>query len=344
MITDISVPGLNFIRAQEGRALRAYQDSVGVWTLGYGLTNYDKGLPWKIGKGVTCTVDQAEWFLYKSLRENYLPDVERVIDQAKVPHAQGAIDSGSSFHYNTGGIKKATWPAKLNAGQLEAARVSLESWNKAGGNVLTGLVRRRAAEWKIIASEDYGQLTGPEIEDDRGRGIGHAELLTAYPTPPDSTAVGTVATTGVPVPTTPAPGVLTEGSTGPAVSELQDNLSKVGHPVPTTGTFDAVTAAAVKAFQQTHPNLTADSKVGPATSSAIVRAMAMKQQSAKVAKVASAAPAAAAALWPTISAHSGELALAVGITFAVVALAFIAWQYRHELHAAINKKLGRAVD
>src|SRR6266566_4839228 len=115
-VTDISLKGLNAVRGYEGRALRAYQDSVGVWTIGFGLTNYDKGLPFHVGPGATIKAEEAEWLLYRSLRANYLPAVELRINQSRVAHPQGAIDGGLSMHFNTGGIHRASWPPKLNAG------------------------------------------------------------------------------------------------------------------------------------------------------------------------------------------------------------------------------------
>jgi lysozyme len=39
-----SEKGLAVIRSFEGRALKAYKDCVGVWTIGYGQTNYDSSV------------------------------------------------------------------------------------------------------------------------------------------------------------------------------------------------------------------------------------------------------------------------------------------------------------
>src|SRR5882672_12476169 len=110
-IANMSLGGLNGIRQWEGRSLRAYQDEVGVWTIGYGITNNDKGIGFRVQSGATITAAQAEQLLYDSLRHNYLPDVFRALaPQAKLAHPQGAIDGGLSFHYNTGGVMRASWP------------------------------------------------------------------------------------------------------------------------------------------------------------------------------------------------------------------------------------------
>lgn len=339
--TDISVKGLNSIRSYEGRALRAYQDVVGVWTIGYGLTNMDKGLGFKVGPGVTITADQAEELLYSSLRRNYLPEVERVLLLDKCEHPQGALDGGLSFHFNTGGIGRASWPKELLAGNMSAARVSFQSWNKAGGKVIGGLVRRRASEWNIIANENYGTLSGPEEEGTRGQRIGTGELLTALPLHAATEVVaGSVKETGIPVAATPAPGALRLGDVGPAVIELQKALTAAGHPVEPTGTFDEGTQAQVIAVQQSHPNLTADGVAGPATTAALARTAALNKQVKTVTQIAPVVPVVATGLWQYLSAHAGQIALVGGAVAVVLVIAYVVYQHRSEVTALFNKATG----
>ena len=348
-VTDISIPGLNFTRSQEGRALRAYQDTTGVWTLGYGLTNYDRGLPWRIGPGVTCTEDQAEWFLYKSLRDNYLPAVLRVLDQTRLAKPQGAVDGGLDMHYNTGGILKASWPRELNAGNMAAAKASLESWNRAGGRVLSDLVRRRAGEWLEISEENYGVLIGPAgvVVNAAGREVGErgsGGLLTAYPADPGIAQPPKVTdAASVPVATTPNPGALKPGATGDAVTDVQDKLTAAGLPTPPTGTYDATTTENVTKFQQAHPNLTADGETGPATSAALTRAGDLRAKSANVAKASIVIPTAAAALWQYVSTNAGEIALVIGGVLALALIGYVAYSYRHDASAVLNKMRGKIV-
>lgn len=346
---DISLNGLNFTRAQEGRALRAYQDSVGVWTIGYGLTNYDKNLPWKIVKGLTITENQAEWYLLKSLRENYLPACKRALQGGTYAHPQGALDGAADMHFNTGGISKATWPAKLGRGDLAGAKATLMSWNKAGGRVLSGLTRRRAGNWAEVSAGDYGHLTGPVViipnannhETTRGSG----SLLSAFPTDPKDGSGGKVLThEDVPQPETAAPGVLTEGASGPDVTALQTDLTNAGFPVITTGTFDSPTKAAVRAFQRAHPNLTEDGKVGPATRATLKRAIDMRAKTNVIVKTAvPAIPGTWIAVHNFVGEYAGEIALAAGVGAVVLVSGYFLWKYRHDVHAWINTKLGRAV-
>lgn len=347
--TDISLNGLNFTRAQEGRALRAYQDSVGVWTIGYGLTNFDKNLPWKIVKGLTITEDQAEWFLVESIRKNYLPAARKALQGGTYAHPQGAVDGAVDMHFNTGGVLKATWPKKLGAGQMEAAKAALMSWNKAGGNVLSGLTRRRAGNWQEVSAGQYGHLTGPAIvvpnannhEVIRGSG----NLLTAFPPAPSGTAAGKVVThDDVPTPTTDAPGVLKVGMAGPDVTDLQNNITKAGFPVAPSGTFDEATRVAVEAFQKAHPTLTADGKVGPATTATIKRAIDMRAKANVILKTAvPAVPAAYIGFHQWFSEHAGDIALGVGLTAFALVAGYYLWKHRHEAHAWINGVIGRVV-
>jgi len=350
-ITDISLPGLNFTRSQEGRSTRAYQDTTGVWTIGYGVTNFDKGIGFKVAAGVTITPEEAEWLLIWTIRKNYLPDVMRALnDQSKLAKPQGAIDGGVDMHYNTGGILKSTWPRLLMAGNLTAAKASLESWNRGGGRVLSDLVRRRAGEWLEISAENYGFESGPAnvTVSASGREIGEhgsGGLLTSYPTDPNGGgAVKPTATTGAPLAGAPAaPGALVVGSTGPAVTALQDNLTAQGIPTPPTGTFDATTKASVEAFQGAHPQLTKDGTVGPATSAALRRAADLKVKAASVGKYASGAPVAAASLWHFAYTNSAEIVIVTGVVFTVAGLGYVAYKYRHEIMALLNKARGKIV-
>jgi lysozyme len=346
--TDISVNGLNAIRMEEGRALRAYQDSVGVWTVGYGLTNMDKGLPWRIKRGLVITEAEAEWYLYHSLKTNYEPDVRQVLHFDKLAHPQGALDGGMSFHFNTGGIKRATWPKLLNAGNLEGARRSLESWCKAGGRTLADLVRRRAHEWGIISAENYGHVTGPTVVEPSASGRetyhGHGDLLTALPVPPghDPSPAKTDPKEITPPPA--SPGALKLGDEGQEVTELQHKINAAGGSVEVTGKYDEQTEAAVRKFQRAHPNLTNDGKAGPATTAALDRAIQLIEAAKKAGKVAApTVPTAYVGFHQFVSAHAGNIALAVAGIAALAFIAYLIWHYRHDLTAKANAAVGRAV-
>jgi lysozyme len=320
-----SDPGVNVIKSFEGVALRAYRDSVGVWTIGYGLTNFDKNLPWKVQAGLTITMQEAVDWLHKSLADNYEPAVRKALPNATQPQ----FDAGTSFHYNTGAITKASWPKNLNAGDMGAARSSILSWNKAGGNVLAGLTRRRKREWAMIETGDYG----PEGKSTSG------VLITKNEDNGSSTG-------STPKPTTPAgPGMLGRNDTGVEVKELQDQLTKL-KLLPSgssSGTFDDATWLAVLKFQGSHKQLTRDGVVGPATRNAILRDLQATGKAPVAAQVAVGAAISAGAAWKAVGA---KVALGiVGVTgFVLVAGAlYIGWHYRDELGARFNRLIGRTV-
>jgi GH24 family phage-related lysozyme (muramidase) len=57
-----------------------------------------------------------------------------------------------SFHYNTGAIARATLTQKHRSGDHHGAAKEFARWNRAGGRVLKGLARRRAAEAELYLS------------------------------------------------------------------------------------------------------------------------------------------------------------------------------------------------
>ena len=340
---DISLNGLNETRAEEGRALRAYQDPVHVWTVGYGLTNFDKGLPWPVKAGLVITEQQAEWYLLKSLRENYLPAVRAALQGGTYSHPQGAVDGGLDFHFNTGGIKKASWPRLLGAGNLAAAKTSMESWNKAGGRVLSDLVGRRAHDWQMVSTGTYPATHGPinVIPGSHNQETykGYGDVLTAFPANPNDTAARTPET-AVP-PKTEAPGVLKAGDTGPEVTKAQMKLNDAGMAVPLTGIMDDKTIDAVKKFQDSHPNLGTDGKIGPATDAALDRAKNMRANAAKLTKVAlPSLPAAFVGLHQFVSDNAGWIGLGLGVIVVLGVAGYIVWRYQHDFDALINKWRG----
>ncbi|MFI3187486.1 MAG: lysozyme, partial [Methylococcaceae bacterium] len=58
------------------------------------------------------------------------------------------------FTYNLGigRLRASTLRKRINAKEWESARIELLKWNKGGGKVLPGLVRRREVEARLISS------------------------------------------------------------------------------------------------------------------------------------------------------------------------------------------------
>lgn len=132
--------------SQRGRALikqfedfraDAYQDVVGVWTIGYGFTHGVK-------PGQRMTAAQAEARLTTELLE-----YERaVLAACKIGANQNQFDALVSLAWNIGAPRLATSTVikAHNRGDYTAAARAFNLWNKAGGKEWPGLTRRRAAE------------------------------------------------------------------------------------------------------------------------------------------------------------------------------------------------------
>lgn len=143
-----SEKGIALIKQFEGCKLTAYQDSVGIWTIGYGWTQPVDGKP--IRAGMTIKQETAERLLKTGL-VSYESDVSRLV---KAGLTQGQFDALVSFAYNLGArsLSTSTLLRKLNAGDYAGAADEFLRWNKAGGKVLNGLTRRREAERALFLS------------------------------------------------------------------------------------------------------------------------------------------------------------------------------------------------
>lgn len=133
----LSAAGLDLLKRSEGFRANAYQDSGGVWTIGYGTTK-------DVQPGDTCTEEQAsQW-----LRRDVLSAEWAVMKLVEVPMTQGQFDALVDFTYNLGeaALAKSTLLRKLNAGDYAGAAAEFPKWCHAGNQVLPGLVTRRAAE------------------------------------------------------------------------------------------------------------------------------------------------------------------------------------------------------
>ncbi|WP_293933128.1 lysozyme [Sphingobacterium sp. UBA6645] len=130
--------------------LTAYQDVVGVWTIGIGSTYYEDGSRVKKGDKIT---EQRARELFANILVRYENDVKRVI---KVALNQNQFDALVSFTYNLGGtnLASSTLAKRVNNNPCDAdIRNQFMRWNKAGGKVYAGLTRRRKAEADLYFSK-----------------------------------------------------------------------------------------------------------------------------------------------------------------------------------------------
>lgn len=139
---EISEKGLALIKEFEGLHLTAYQDEVGVWTIGYGITNSDKSITRKtIKKGLKITKEKAEEWLEECLNVLYAPKIMKY--DVRYNWNQNEFDAMISFAYNIGSIDQLTANGSRSKSVISN---KLLEYNKAGGKVYNGLTRRRKAE------------------------------------------------------------------------------------------------------------------------------------------------------------------------------------------------------
>jgi lysozyme len=136
------VKNVDAIKEHEGLRLKAYKDSVGVWTIGYGDTGPD------VVEGLIITKEEVEERLRKRLREfeGY------VLKYVRVGMTQNQFDALVSLVYNIGptNFKDSTLLKKLNAGDYQGAADQFLVWNKGRVDgklvVINGLTNRRKSE------------------------------------------------------------------------------------------------------------------------------------------------------------------------------------------------------
>ena len=146
---NISVEGISLIKKFEGCELEAYQDSVGVWTIGYGHTK-------DVKQGDKINQDEAEHLL-----EEEMPEYEGYInDMVEVSLEQCQFDALVSWVYNLGptNLSSSTLLKVLNEGKYDEVPFQIKRWNKAGGKVLEGLTRRREAEALLFQDKEWYEV------------------------------------------------------------------------------------------------------------------------------------------------------------------------------------------
>jgi lysozyme len=138
--------GIELIRHFEGCRLDAYLCPAGVWTIGYGHTA-------NVKEGDSIDQEAAEAFLIEDL-ENFEQSVTRMVE---VPLTQQQFDALVSWTFNlgAGNLAESTLLRKLNNYQYVDVPEQIMRWVRAGGQVLDGLVRRRAAEAALFQNKDW---------------------------------------------------------------------------------------------------------------------------------------------------------------------------------------------
>lgn len=141
---NISYEGLDLIKKYEGLRLEAYLCPANVWTIGYGHTGND------VEEGMEISEEEADDLLVRDLER-----FELVVNKVKAPLTQSMYDALVSFTYNVGGgaFLNSTMLRKIAVRDYVGAANEFPKWNKGGGRVLAGLVRRRAEEKALFLKD-----------------------------------------------------------------------------------------------------------------------------------------------------------------------------------------------
>jgi len=142
---QVNEAGLALIKSFEGCELTAYQDAVGVWTIGYGHTGDEWCTP-----GRSITQEEADTLLEGDLHR-FEDGVNALCARSLTSNQFSAL---VSFAYNLGlgALEQSTLMRFVNEGDFTAAAQQFGLWVYAGGEMLEGLVRRRAAEAKLFST------------------------------------------------------------------------------------------------------------------------------------------------------------------------------------------------
>lgn len=126
----------------EGFEPCAYQDIVGVWTIGYGHTRTAK-------PGMCITHAKAKSLLSEELTE-YRSGVRKYFSETtktcRMTAKRDAAYTSLAFNIGYDRAGQSTATKRLNKGDIEGGCDALTWWNRAGGRVIRGLVNRRLEE------------------------------------------------------------------------------------------------------------------------------------------------------------------------------------------------------
>ncbi|MGK2911215.1 MAG: lysozyme [Sphingobium sp.] len=128
--------------AFEGERLKAYVCPAGVLTIGVGSTGPH------VKRGMTITHEQSQQLLSKDLVR-----FEKAVNRlGGMTQSQFDAMVSLAFNIGEGAFAKSTLVRKHLARDFAGAAAEFSKWNKGGGKVLAGLVKRRAAEAKLYLS------------------------------------------------------------------------------------------------------------------------------------------------------------------------------------------------
>jgi lysozyme len=133
---EVSAKGLQLTKNSEGLKLKAYQDTGGVWTIGYGHTG-------GVRPNQVITAECAE-----SLLKHDVSYAESIVNVHAGTCTQNQFDALVDFVFNVGPSQflHSTLLRYHKAGEYKKAAAEFPRWKYDNGKVIAGLVTRRAKE------------------------------------------------------------------------------------------------------------------------------------------------------------------------------------------------------
>ena len=169
-----------YVKGIEGYAPYHYYDSVGVKTLGYGMTGKELN-----GVSVPLSETSATHYLVNNFNRDYYIPVLNIVKSKGVSNSlQREIDAFASFAYNCGveGFRNSQLLKRyVNGERGESIHNEFMKWIHAGSSVSNGLIRRREEEWKIFSGSSSpvgGYNTAPSISYINKAGLPTSKLVT----------------------------------------------------------------------------------------------------------------------------------------------------------------------
>jgi lysozyme len=135
----------DLIARWEGKRNHAYQDLVGKWTICYGHTR--TAAPGQYKTDAECRALLVEEIAsYRAgLHSYFTPETK----QTRLPPTRDAAYTSLAYNIGVYRAGNSTATRRLNDGNIVGGCHALTWWNKAGGRVIRGLVRRRAEEFDL---------------------------------------------------------------------------------------------------------------------------------------------------------------------------------------------------
>ena len=126
-----------------------YRDPIGIPTIGRGFIRLH-GRPVSMSTR-PLTMREVDLEFRRQL-QTYINGVVNATEISLTPNQLGAL---TSFAYNlgVGAYRSSTLRRRINSGDFEDVPYQFSRWNKAGGRVLSGLVRRRKEEAELFMKD-----------------------------------------------------------------------------------------------------------------------------------------------------------------------------------------------